>query len=183
MTTHTVLIPNKIAAMDISVYNRSAYYTQDLDNGSVFKLDTLQGLSGCEVWAVTKSNGSSADMWMAYSPDVNTLANGTKKYRGLGVDPQDFYISACTVFDAIKPQVGDVVTLSEDAFSTTRSTETYANSADNTTDLVWASAKAGSALSLKIVDITTISKPAGTLGDTQHLTAYKLVVVANPTAQ
>jgi hypothetical protein len=183
MTTHSILVPNKIAAMDVSAYNRSAYYTHDIDNGGVFKLDSLLGTTGCEVWSATLSNGSSADMWMAYSPEVNTATIGTKTFRGLTQDQQDFYISACTVFDAFKPQVGDIITLTADAFSADRSTNTYANSADNSADLVWAAAKAGSALSLKLIDITTISKPDGTLGDDQAITAYKMLVVANPTAQ
>lgn len=183
MTTHTILVPSKIAAMDISAYNRSAYYTFDIDNGGVFKLTSLLGTTGCEVWNATLSNGSSADLWMAYSPDVNTLVSGTKKYRGISVDAQDFYISACTVFDAFKPQPGDIITLTADAFSTTRTTETYANSADNSADLVWAATQSASALSLKIIDVTTLSKPDGTLGDEQTLTAYKMLVVANPIAQ
>jgi len=169
--------------MDISAKNRSAYYTQNLDNGNVFKLDSIYSSTGCEVWTATLSNGSSADLWMAYSPDVNTLESGTKKFRGLTIDPQDFYISACTVFDAFRPEPGDIITLTADAFTATRSTETYANSADNSAELVWASTKSASALSLKIIDITTVSLPDGSLGDDQALTAYKMLVVANPIAQ
>jgi hypothetical protein len=183
MTTHSILILNKAAAMDVSAYNRPAYYTHDIDNGGVFRLDSLLGTTGCEVWNVTLSNGSAADLWMAYSPEVNTASIGTKKFRGLTQDQQDFYISACTVFDAFKPQVGDILTLTADAFSTTRTTETYANSADNSADLVWAATQTGSALSLKIIDVTTIAKPDGTLGDEQALTAYKMLVIANPIAQ
>jgi hypothetical protein len=184
MTTHTVIQKRNVMATNIDSLNRHAYYTSDLDNGSVFKLDTIQDLtSGCEVWTVTKSNGSSADFWMAANTDVNMLVSGTKQYRGLSVDPRDNYVSACTVFDAFKPQVGDVILLTADAFTGAVSTNTYANSVDNGTDLVWGTAKTASALSLKLVDTTYIAIPDGSLGDTQQVAAYKLVCIANPTAQ
>jgi hypothetical protein len=117
---------------------------------------------------------------MAAFEDVNRLTSGTLTYRGLDTDPQNFNISACQVFDAFMPQVGDILVMTAECFSGAVSTNTYANSADNRTDLVWGTDKAGSALSLKLLDTTYVSKPGGTLGDTQRVTAYKLQVIANP---
>ena len=183
--THAIIVLSRVAATNIDALNRSAYYpTADLDNGAVIKLDSLYDFSsGCEVWSVTKSNGSSADFWMACNTDVNTLVSGTKKYKGLSVDPRDNYISACTVFDAFRPQVGDVILMTADGFTAAVSTNTYANSADNETDLVWAATKTASALSFKLVNTTYVPIPDGSLGDTQQVAAYKLVCIANPIAQ
>jgi len=179
---YNVLIKNDVAATDVRSFNRSAQYTSgSLANGYVFYLDSLvAGTTGCEIWNVTASTGSAGGYWMAGSEDVNLLTSGTYKYRGLDVDPQNFNISTCTVFDAFKPQVGDILTMTAEGFSGAVSSNTYANAADNRFDLVWGSTKAGSALSLKLLDTTYISKADGTLGDDQRVTAYKLQVIANP---
>lgn len=184
MTTYAILVKDKIAAQHDDSKNRSAYLTSaSLANGCVFYLNTLAGLSGCEVWTVTKSNGSAADMWMAYSSDVNLVEVGTKKFRGITADAADFYISACTVFSAFRPEPGDIITMTAEGFSNAVSTNTYANSADNQYTLAWGTSKSASALSFKLLDATYISKPDGSLGDDQRVTAFKLVCVGNPVAQ
>ena len=48
MTTHAVLIKNQIAAADVRSYNRSAVAGSavDLDNGNVFRLDSVSTQTG-----------------------------------------------------------------------------------------------------------------------------------------
>lgn len=180
--THGVIVQNKVAALNIDAYNRSAWYTKDLDNGNIFRLDSLASLSGSEVWLVTapSSDGSTLNnLWMAYSPEVTTLTSGTKQYRGLSPDPQDFVNSASLVFDAFKPQAGDIITLTGDCFTNAISTNTYANPANSGSfTFTWGSSQTASALSLKLLDVTYISKPDGTIS-TGRVTAYKCVVLAN----
>ena len=184
MTTYAILIQNRVAAMNVDAYNRSAIAGSDVDlqNGSVFRLDTLEaGSSGCEVWAVTAPATSTStlnNLWMAYSPEVNTLVSGTKMYRGLSPDPRDFYNAGAYVFDAFKPQVGDIVTLTADAFTSAISSNTYLNAANGVYTLTPGASQTASALSLQLIDTTYVSLADGSIS-TQRVTAYKFVVLAN----
>lgn len=74
-------------------------------------------------------------LWMAYAPEV-VVTDG--KYRGINPDPRDFYTAANTIFDAFKPQVGDIVTLTDEAISGTKSTNTYIVAANGSYQLAWA---------------------------------------------
>ena len=176
-----VLIQNRVAAMNVDAYNRSAIAGEDLDNGNVFRLDSLNSSTGCEVWdvAVPTASASTLDnLWMAYSPEVVITSQGTKQYKGLSPDPQDFTNTGSLVFDAFLPQVGDVITLTGDAFTGT--VNDYANSGSAVHTLHWAAAAVAASLTLTRLDTTYISIGSGsTLGDTQRQTAYKMQVTNN----
>jgi hypothetical protein len=186
MTTHAVLQLNRVAATNVDAYNRSVITsasTTDLDNGQIFRLDSLSTTTGeSEVWLASDPSisGSTRDnMWMAASPEVTTLVAGDKSFRGLSADPRDFYNVGGYVFDAFKPQPGDIITLTAEAFAGTKSTGSYANSG-STMYLLWASAQASpTGLSLICVATTYISIGTGGLGDTQRVTAYRMQVLAN----
>jgi hypothetical protein len=177
--TYGVIVQNRVAALNVDAYNRPAWYTSALANGSVFRLDSLASLTGSEVWLVSAPSGDSStlnNLWMAYSPEIVITTSGTKQYKGIDPDPQDFTNSASLVFDAFKPQVGDIITMTGDCFA--NSVSTYANAVSGSTNLTWGSTQTASALSLKLLDSTYISKPDGTIS-TGRVTAYKCVVVAN----
>jgi len=182
MTTHAVLIQNKVMARDVGSLNRSAVAASsiDIDNGNVFQLSGSAADTGySEVWWVSAPVGSAvtlSDLWMAAEPEVVTTVDGDLKYRGLNQDPRKFYNSGCTVFTAYRPMPGDIVTLSADAFTGT--TSTYANASDSIYTLVWGSVTTASSLCFKKLATTYISIGSGAI-DNQRVTAYKMVCVFN----
>ena len=72
-----VVIKNRVAAMNVDSYNRSAVTGSGVDisinNGYIFRLDAQSGSSGYEeVWAVEKCDANASTLnnaWMAYSPE------------------------------------------------------------------------------------------------------------------
>ena len=179
---YSVLVMNKVAATDVSIYNRSAISNVNIENGNVFHLATQGSGSAAECWSVTIASGSTTslgDLWMACSPEVVTTESGTLKYRGLNTDPRNFINSASYVFDAFQPKPGDIVTLSEDAFSAAIGSSSFANAYDNGYDLVWnAAATATSILCFKKLATTYISIGSGAIDD-QRVKAYKMLCVSN----
>jgi hypothetical protein len=79
-------------------------------------------------------------MWMAYSPEVVTVVSGSLKYKGLNNDPREFTNLSGEVFSAFKPQVGDIITLTAEAITGDKSTNTYAVAANGAYTLAWAAA-------------------------------------------
>jgi hypothetical protein len=115
--THTVVIPDKMAAKNVDAWVRPVYAPQDMDNGYLFSLTSKSTASGSEVWLLTvPTTASLTNLWMALEPELPFLASGTNRYNGLGTIT-DFYISASLVFTAVKPKVGDIITVTADFFS------------------------------------------------------------------
>ena len=182
MTTYAVLIKNRTSSMNIDSLNRSAIIGSDLGNGSIFRLDTQSGSSGYdEVWDCTQvsANGSTLDrVWMAGSSEVGTVTVGSSDYRGLNPDPRNFYNDADKVFDAFKPSVGDVITLTATAISGSPSTGTYVIPTSGSWSMEWAASATSSALSLKQLSETYVTIGTGAIA-TERVLAYKLEVLAN----
>jgi len=189
MTDHCVLIKNAVAATDISSYNRyavsgSTAITVDLDNGNVFQLATqnVTVASGySEVWDVQiPQTGSLVSLWMACSQKANITTDGSLKYSGLNDDPRYFVNSGCTVFDAFKPMVGDIITITKEGFTggAAITSETWINAADGYFTLTPGSVPTDDTLSLKLLATTYISIGSGAV-DNQRVTAYKFVVTSN----
>lgn len=176
--THAVLIQNQVAAMNVASYNRSVTTGSDpVDNGNVFSLVAQSSGSGAEVWVVsTPVTGSLGGLWMACSPEVNTLEDGSLQYRGLNQDPRNFYNIGGKVFDAFKPVVGDIITLTVDAFDTAPSA--FAVAATTVKTLVAASGHVAGVFTLRYLATTYISIGSGAI-DSQRVTAYKMEVIAN----
>lgn len=184
MALHAVLIPNKIMATNVDSLNRTAVSGSDIDNGMVFTLQTLASGSGeGEVWATEMIlTGSLTGIWMAYSPEVVTIysPDGLTAYRGINQDPRNFYVKAGDYIDAFKPMAGDIITLSTDAFTAARSTNTYANATTGSLNLVWGANDLASAATFKYLATDYISIGSGSvIGSTQRQTAYRLVCVDN----
>jgi len=180
MTLYTVLIQNRVAATNSDYLNRSAIAgsSVNLDNGNVFRLDSQSTTTGqTEVWDVSATGSGLGDLWMAYSPEIVTVVSGTKKYRGIDPDPQDFYNVGALVFDAYKPQKGDIITMTAEAFTGTAASA-YANSGSSVYTLHWAATQASGALSYRYLATTYISRADGAIDD-QRVTAYKLECINN----
>jgi hypothetical protein len=181
MTTHGICIPNKIAAKSIDSLNRSVVSAStNIDNGWLVALSTKSTTSGqSEVWTATEpATGTLANLWMAYSPEIVVTTSGTYVYKGLDPDPRNFINLATYIFDAFKPQVNDIITLTGDCLAGTKSTNTYVNATDSTGGykLYWGSTQTASVLSLYLLATTYISVGTGAI-DNQRITAYQFEVV------
>jgi hypothetical protein len=156
MSFHGVLIQNAVQALNIDALNRSVVSTQDIDNGSVFRLTGLSTTAGeGEVW-VAATPSSITDLWMAYEPEIVVTVSGTKEYKGINPDVRDFYNITGKVFAAFKPMIGDILTISTDGLGGTKGVNTYVVATSGTEKLTWG-ASAVSGLSLKLLETTYIS--------------------------
>lgn len=182
MTTHAIAILNKVAAQNIDSLNRAALVPADVDNGWLLSLPTqntaaTRGLE--EVWDGTQPATATLNaMWMVYEPEVVSVVSGSGyKFKGIDVDPRDFYIVSGDVASVYKPQVGDIITLTGDALATgSGAASAYAVAVNGAYKLTWAAA-AISGLSYKYIATTYISVGTGAI-DTQRVTAYKFECVA-----
>ena len=178
--SHAVLIPSAIMAKDIDSLNRSVVDAAAIDNGWVMVMgarSTTEGMS--EVFEVSQPvTGSLTDLWMAYSGDEIILTDS--KYKGLDPDPRNFFNAAGDVFSAFKPQVGDIIVATADAFAGTYTdgVSTHVNATDQSWKLTWGASQTASVLSFKLLAVTYVSIGIGTLGSTQRVTAYELECVA-----
>ena len=179
---YSVIIPEQTQATDVSSLNRTVVCGSPLENGWVFRVDGYSASTGySEVLHVSApTTGSLNGLWMAYTPEIVVVAaaDGTQ-YKGINQDPRNFRNEAGKLVDAFKPQPGDIILMSEDAFSGARSSNTHANAAVDGFDLVWGTTQTGTALSLiyRQTDYITIGSGSA-IGDAR-LTAYRMEVLAN----
>ena len=182
MTTHAVLEANDIAATYVGTYTRPAICSGSaVDNGNVFRLDSVSSASGYgEVWVVTKPATSYLDgLWMANTPENVMIESADGEvFSSPSVDVRNFYNIAGKIIDAYKPQVGDLITLTADAFSAAFSSNTHANAANGLFTLVWGNSQTASALSYKYLATTYISMGSAAIAS-GRVTAYKLECIAN----
>lgn len=116
-----VVIKRRVAAHNIDALNRAVVATEDLENGSVFTLEERSDVEGeDEVWKAVKPTGAIKGLWMAKSSEVTITTIGEGDYalqmKGIVEDPRMFTNVKGLVFDAFKPQVGDIIemTLGDD---------------------------------------------------------------------
>jgi len=97
-----------------------------------------QRVTAYELEVVANTTG----VWMAYSPEIVTVVTASgKKYKGLTPDPREFTNISGEVFDAFKPQVGDIITITADGIGTTAiGSNTFAVAKDGQYKLDWAAA-------------------------------------------
>ena len=178
---HSVLVPKKIMASDSDSLNRVAVSASAIDNGWVMQLATRSATAGeSEVWVGTAPAAGAGlkELWMAYSPEVVSVISGSNVYKGIDADPQNFYHIIGEMIDVFKPQLGDILLMTGDGFATgTGAASAFAVATNATFLLTWAAA-AVSGLSLKYLATSYISKPTGTISDTQRVTAYLMEVSA-----
>ena len=180
--THSVLIPEAIAALNVDSYNRSAVCASNVDNGNIVALLTMSATAGeSEVWTATvPATGSLSSLWMVYSGDEIVTTNA--QYKGLDPDPRNFFNLAGKTFSVFKPQVGDIIVATVDNFATgTGIASAYANAIDTTggLKLQWAASNPGSITSFRYIATDYISLPSVASIETQRVTVYRLECVAN----
>lgn len=177
---YSVIVQTKVQAEDIKAYNRSAVSAVDLENGALVMLTGKSATAGeSEVFTAVAASTSDGltGVWMVYSPEDVVVYSGTKAFKGLDPDPRNFINKATVVMDVFKPKIGDLILMSEDAFTGAKSTNTYANCTTGTSgQLVWGSSATSSVFVMKYLATEYISIPDGgiSLG---RLTAYLMEVV------
>jgi hypothetical protein len=177
--SYGVLVPMAIAAQNVDSWVRSGVCAGAVENGFVVSLLTKSATAGeSEVWTalVPASSGSHlTDIWMVYDPEL--VYTGTY-YRGLDPDPRNFLIPATKIFSAFKPQLHDILLMSEDCFTGAwgGATNTHANCTNGQWQLVWGTSQTASVLSVAYLATSYISIGSGAI-DSQRLTAYVVEVV------
>lgn len=171
---YAVVVKSKVAAKDVDALNRVGQHSATLENGCVGQL--LTQTAGTEVWVYSApaTGAGLTNLYMLATPEIVAI-NG--QYRVGANDPRDFINAANTPFSAFKPQVGDIIMATADAFGGTKGANTYVVATNAQTKLQWASA-AVTGLSLKLLsDTEYVSVGVGAIGS-QRVTAYKFVVEA-----
>lgn len=176
--THCVLIPNKIAANNVDSFVRPVVSASPMDNGMVMQLKSKSGETGYEeVWVNTwPQTGSLCDLWMAMEPEVPFVTSGTNVIKGIGT-VRDFYISACTVFSAYKPQKGDIITMTSEAFEggTVPTDGQYAVAANERWTLKASATPVGDdILTYRYLGTQKIPFGSGSAIGVQYITGYQL---------
>lgn len=181
MANHAVLIPEAVAAMNIDSLNRSVIdlgaSASSIDNGNVFEIDSKHTSGSLtEVFEIVQaSSASPTDMWMAYSGDEVVIT--ASKYKGLDPDPRNFFNEDNKVFSAFKPQVGDIILVTADAFSNSFDDHDYACGQASSFKLLWVNDERSTGLCYKFLATKYISLADGSIGD-QRVTAYELECVS-----
>ena len=171
---HTIVILNKVAATNVDAYVRPVITQQNMDNGYFFSLNAISSGSGIECWVPTvPTTGSLSGLWLLKEPELPFISNGTNIYNGLGTI-RDFYVSASMVATAVKPQVGDIITVTSDEFvSGTAPTAGQHCVSVNGTFLLTAQAAGGAGMDWICREVNYIPYADGTIG-TGRLTSYRL---------
>ena len=175
---HSIVIPDKMASKNVDAWVRPVYAPQNMDNGYVFSLTSKSTASGSEVWLTTvPTTASLTNLWMALEPELPFLASGTNRYNGLGTIT-DFYISASLVFTAVKPKVGDIITVTSDFFTsgTAPTNGQYAAAVNGAFTLTAGAKAATEGLYFKFLGYTYIPSADGSIAS-GRITAYQLECV------
>jgi len=173
-----VIVQDKVAAQNVDAYVRPVKSASALENGFVFRLETLSSTSGeTEVWVATAPATAApglTHLWMLAEPEVVLTAS---KYKGLDPDPRNFILPIGEIGTAVKIQIGDIVTFSEDGLTGTKSTNTFVNATNADFQLTWGATQTASVVSFRLMETKTLSIGLGSIG-TQRITAYKMECLA-----
>lgn len=115
-----VLVQTHVMAMDVDALNRvGVYASADVDNGTALVCGVQSSdAKQKHVFSVTPAAAVAKDLWLAYSPEVVTTADGSLEFRGLDVDPRNFTNQAGKPFDMFKPVAGvDLIQVTKDFFA------------------------------------------------------------------
>ena len=174
---HTVVILNKVAATNVDAYVRPIVAQQNMDNGYLMTLNSVSSGSSVECWVpTTPTTASLTGLWLLKESEIPFLASGTNVYNGLGTI-RDFYVSASLVATAIKVNVGDVITVTADWFTsgTAPTAGQYAN-AVNASFTPTVASVSGAGQSWICREVNFIPYADGTIGS-GRLTSYRMECV------
>lgn len=111
-----ILIPRSIKASKIDSLNRSFISAFNMDNGGVLEISSSFWTPEKEqVWKfAVPGDYYQKGLWMAYSPEDAVITDKTgNQYKVGNLDPRSFTNVANIPFSGFKPQVGDIIFISE----------------------------------------------------------------------
>ena len=169
-----VINPVAVMATNVDSLNRSCVSATDVEQGGPLGLLALSTTAGeAEVWTASiPATGTLDQVWMAYDPELVW----TGSYRGLNPDVRDYIIAGGRTFSAFKPQVGDLILMSADAFSAAKSTDTFAHAVNGGWQMVWNATQLDDTLTLKYRATKYFSLATGAIDD-QRFDAYLMEVI------
>ena len=119
MAIHNVVIKKRTASFNVDSMNRTAVFTEDVDNGCVAVLQAYSKTEGEGlVWKAETPNASSKGLWMATSPEVviTRAFDGDEAakvpaidMKGVINDPRAFYNIKGYMVDMTYLNVGDII--------------------------------------------------------------------------
>ena len=124
-----VLVQTHVMAMDVDALNRVGVASTDVENGTALVCNgQSSNATQKHVFSVAPATGVAKDLWMAYSPEVNSIFSNGNEYRGLDVDPRNFTNKAGRPFDMFKPVAGvDLIQVTKDFFAEGYDPDTVSN--------------------------------------------------------
>lgn len=177
---HAVFHPRALMSKDIDSLNRSAVAEIALDNGNLVVLGGRSAAAGeGEVFAAvapSTANGLTG-LWMVWNTEEIVVTES--KWKGLDIDPRNFFTPAGDVFMCFKPQLGDIITITADGLAGTKGVNTFVVATDGSgVKPEWAATAGSGIFAMKLLETTYISIPDGALGSLGRVTAYTFEVVA-----
>lgn len=191
MALHNVVIKKRTASFNVDSMNRTAVFTEDVDNGCVAVLQAYSENPGEEmVWKAEKPTASSKGLWMATSPEVvitrafdgdETAKVPAIDLKGVINDPRAFYNIKGYMVDMTYLNVGDIIEMTCAGIEKS-SGGAYDGSEDYlvpTTEFkLKGAAAAGDGMALKKIGTSRLHIGNAALVKTP-VTTYKFVVEAN----
>lgn len=156
---YSILINASIAAKNIDSFVKSAKYASGaLENGNIVVLgakSTVAGEKDVYEASLPATASLTTDIFYMVSEAPIPVVGG--KYKGITDDPREFNIATGTVFNVVKPTVGDEIVLSVDGVAGTKGTNTFIAPANGTGKLTWAADATTASLAYKLDATTYIS--------------------------
>ncbi|MDD4804709.1 MAG: hypothetical protein PHN69_06120 [Candidatus Pacebacteria bacterium] len=178
-----VIVQTRAQAMDVDALNRSVKSTTDMQNGAPLSL-AFPTVAGSNVFTATTPASPFANVWLAYSPEVNKLEVG--QIWG-GNDPRNFTNLAGKEYDCFRPMAGtDIIQVTKEFFATGKDPGSVASSTvvELTASGFEAKTSATDAyagISFKIGKKEPITI-ASSVGYEEQVDAWYLECTSNPTA-
>lgn len=126
-----VLVQTHVMAMDVDALNRVGVASVNVENGTALVCSGQSTNSGePHVFSVAPASSVAKNLWMAYSPEVNSIVSGDLQFRGLDADPRHFTNLAGDMIDIFKPVAGvDLIQVTKDFFETSYDPDTVDDAA------------------------------------------------------
>lgn len=175
METRTVMVPTLVAAKNVDSLNASFIDAdKDHNNGEIIAAGNYGKDQVYETAEVTDLH----NLYMVFSPEDTIITDAMGNEYKIGIqDPRNFTNVKGRVFSAFRPQVGDKVLLTAEAFDA-EVTDDYAVAEAGKNTLKVANAPVDG-LSFKIIDKETyVSIGGATAIGSQRVAAYLLECVA-----
>ena len=161
-----VFIKRQCRAFNVDALNRTVKCEQDIDNGSVFALNSRSDVDGeSMVWVATAPTANTdAGLWFAASPEVVITKDAAGNvFKGLSADPRAFVNVADRAIDAIRVCEGDLVEMTGEGITGIETTANIYLVPTASSFVLTATSTAGIGLCLKKVGTNTLKIGTGSI--------------------